>query len=69
MGLSPCCAPCRCHYTGRLASNNAVFDSSYERGKPLSFKVGCQPGLPVPCGTCKRARHQWLPVAPPAAIV
>ena len=31
--------PCRCHYTGRLQSNNAVFDSSYERRRPLSFKV------------------------------
>lgn len=30
----------RCHYRGRLASNNAVFDSSYERGRPLSFKIG-----------------------------
>ncbi|CAL8471891.1 g11433 [Coccomyxa elongata] len=30
----------RCHYKGRLASNNAVFDSSYERGRPLTFKVG-----------------------------
>ncbi|KAK9837432.1 hypothetical protein WJX81_002092 [Elliptochloris bilobata] len=30
----------RCHYRGRLASNNAVFDSSYERGRPLTFKVG-----------------------------
>ncbi len=30
---------CRCHYKGRLASNNAVFDSSYERGRPLTFKV------------------------------
>ena len=30
----------RCHYKGRLASNNAIFDSSYERGRPLSFKVG-----------------------------
>lgn len=29
----------RCHYRGRLASNNAVFDSSYERGRPLSFKA------------------------------
>ena len=32
--------PCRCHYKGRLASNNAIFDSSYERGRPLSFKIG-----------------------------
>ena len=31
---------CRCHYKGRLASNNAIFDSSYERGRPLSFKIG-----------------------------
>mmetsp|Transcript_11148 Transcript_11148/g.26466 ORF Transcript_11148/g.26466 Transcript_11148/m.26466 type:complete len:206 (-) Transcript_11148:47-664(-) len=30
----------RCHYTGRLAANNAVFDSSYNRGIPLTFKVG-----------------------------
>ena len=30
----------RCHYRGRLASNNAIFDSSYERGRPLSFKIG-----------------------------
>jgi hypothetical protein len=29
----------RCHYTGRLASNGKVFDSSYSRGRPLSFKV------------------------------
>jgi hypothetical protein len=36
-----CCGAllCRCHYTGRLASNNVVFDSSYERGRPLTFKV------------------------------
>ena len=31
--------PGRCHYRGRLASNNAVFDSSYERGRPLTFKA------------------------------
>ncbi|KAK9814292.1 hypothetical protein WJX72_003523 [[Myrmecia] bisecta] len=30
----------RCHYMGRLASNGAVFDSSYERRRPLSFKIG-----------------------------
>lgn len=30
----------RCHYTGKLASNGAVFDSSYTRGRPLSFKIG-----------------------------
>ncbi|CAD7698462.1 unnamed protein product [Ostreobium quekettii] len=28
------------HYTGRLFSNNKVFDSSYQRGSPLSFNVG-----------------------------
>ncbi|KAK9808204.1 hypothetical protein WJX73_008359 [Symbiochloris irregularis] len=32
----------RCHYEGRLVSNNAVFDSSYERRRPLNFKVGAQ---------------------------
>jgi len=31
--------PTSCHYTGRLASNGKVFDSSYERGRPLTFKV------------------------------
>ncbi|KAL4422899.1 hypothetical protein ABPG75_009096 [Micractinium tetrahymenae] len=30
----------RAHYTGRLASNGAVFDSSYPRGRPLQFKIG-----------------------------
>lgn len=30
----------RCHYRGRLASNEALFDSSYERGRPLTFTVG-----------------------------
>lgn len=30
----------RAHYTGRLASNGVVFDSSYERGRPLQFKIG-----------------------------
>lgn len=35
-----CARARRCHYKGRLASNNAVFDSSYERGRPLSFKIG-----------------------------
>mmetsp|Transcript_20670 Transcript_20670/g.24842 ORF Transcript_20670/g.24842 Transcript_20670/m.24842 type:complete len:240 (+) Transcript_20670:52-771(+) len=30
----------RAHYTGRLADNGRQFDSSYERGRPLSFKVG-----------------------------
>jgi len=30
----------RAHYTGRLASNGRKFDSSYDRGSPLSFKVG-----------------------------
>ena len=33
-------APVRAHYTGRLASNGAVFDSSFERGKPLTFSKG-----------------------------
>ena len=30
----------RCHYTGRLSSNGQVFDSSYERRRPLSFTIG-----------------------------
>eukprot|EP00210_Caulerpa_lentillifera_P007978 g7617.t1 len=30
----------RAHYTGRLASDMKVFDSSYPRGRPLVFKIG-----------------------------
>eukprot|EP00298_Acanthocystis_sp_HF-20_P016762 c21576_g1_i1.p1 GENE.c21576_g1_i1~~c21576_g1_i1.p1 ORF type:complete len:125 (+),score=61.60 c21576_g1_i1:46-420(+) len=28
------------HYEGRLASNNKVFDSSYEKNKPFQFVIG-----------------------------
>lgn len=31
---------CRAHYDGRLESNNVQFDASYNRGRPLTFKVG-----------------------------
>ncbi|GAQ81922.1 FKBP-type peptidyl-prolyl cis-trans isomerase [Klebsormidium nitens] len=30
----------KAHYTGRLESNGKVFDSSYTRGKPLTFRIG-----------------------------
>ncbi len=30
----------KAHYTGRLLENNRKFDSSYDRGEPLEFKVG-----------------------------
>ncbi|PRW32874.1 FKBP-type peptidyl-prolyl cis-trans isomerase [Chlorella sorokiniana] len=30
----------RAHYTGRLQSNGVVFDSSYQRGRPLIFQIG-----------------------------
>lgn len=33
----------RCNYTGRLASNNRVFDSSEGR-RPLTFKVRARAG-------------------------
>ncbi len=44
--------PCRCHYRGKLASNNAVFDSSYERGRPLTFKACSEQFKPVAWLTC-----------------
>ncbi len=44
--------PCRCHYRGKLASNNAVFDSSYERGRPLTFKARSELFKPVAWLTC-----------------
>ena len=47
----------RCHYTGRLASNNAVFDSSYERGRPLSFKIGVRQVIAGEGALSRRARH------------
>jgi hypothetical protein len=28
------------HYKGTLTSNGTKFDSSYDRGKPFSFKIG-----------------------------
>lgn len=28
------------HYTGKLLENDKKFDSSYDRGKPISFKLG-----------------------------
>lgn len=28
------------HYTGRLLENGEKFDSSYDRGQPISFKLG-----------------------------
>ncbi|GBG67225.1 hypothetical protein CBR_g84888 [Chara braunii] len=30
----------KAHYTGRLASNGRIFDSSYDRGRPFVFRVG-----------------------------
>ena len=50
--VSSCC--CRCHYTGKLASNNRVFDSSYERGRPLTFKVSIDH-----CNATKQSEQTW----------
>jgi peptidylprolyl isomerase len=33
-------ATIKAHYTGRLLSNNKKFDSSYDRGEPITFPVG-----------------------------
>ena len=45
----------RAHYTGRLQSNGAVFDSSYERRKPLVFQVGRAEGP-----ACRRLSPSWV---------
>ena len=37
----------KAHYSGRLASNGQKFDSSYDRGKPLVFKVGVRQVIQV----------------------
>jgi hypothetical protein len=42
----------RCHYTGRLASN-VVFDSSYERGRPLTFKVVSSSSSSLQCDSTR----------------
>lgn len=34
-----CNTNAQAHYTGKL-ENGKVFDSSYNRGKPLTFRVG-----------------------------
>jgi hypothetical protein len=61
-GSLPCCrcdcCAVRCHYTGRLASNNRVFDSSYERGRPLTFKVG--PSAVHVCPAAMKSTSQTL---------
>ncbi len=33
-------ATVKAHYTGRLLANGRTFDSSYDRGEPISFPVG-----------------------------
>ena len=60
--------PGRCHYRGRLASNNAVFDSSYERGRPLTFKASlafasaCMLPFYMHLATCMLCSHAANPL-------
>lgn len=56
LGVEVCVRVCRCHYTGKLASNGAVFDSSYGR-RPLQFKV-CTEDLPHTPGACSALQHE-----------
>ena len=51
----------RAHYSGRLASNDLVFDSSYERGRPLSFRVGggVYSGGEVPSQSGHGVQRSW----------
>jgi FKBP-type peptidyl-prolyl cis-trans isomerase len=55
VGTGPAAVPkglIRCHYTGRLMSNGAVFDSSYDRGRPLPFTLGVGMVIQVSVRTC-----------------
>jgi hypothetical protein len=59
----------RAHYSGKLASNGAVFDSSYERGRPLSFNVraSCCRCCGHPLGTHRpHAQRPSFPAWPPS---
>ena len=60
------------HYTGKLAADGRVFDSSYSRGEPTTFKVnqviqGWQEGLQLMKEVCDQPAVD--PVAEPCAFV
>lgn len=51
----------RAHYAGKLESNGKQFDSSYDRGRPLTFRVG---GGEV----IKGSFRTWLTVIDPVLV-
>ncbi|MCL7487742.1 MAG: peptidylprolyl isomerase [Desulfobulbaceae bacterium] len=58
------------HYTGRLLENNKKFDSSYDRGEPIRFKVGTGqviPGWDEALLTMKKGEKRILILPPELA--
>lgn len=64
LGAMLCCVG-RVNYTAKLASNGAVFDSSYQRQQPLIFKVRAMLAAQHACNsrwasTAEEVHLQWL---------
>lgn len=58
------------HYTGRLLANDRKFDSSYDRGEPISFPVGTGrviPGWDMAISSMSKGEKRTLIIPPDLA--